>query len=90
MLPGHKKSRRNQTRAVFDCIGLLLDEPPGLAGLPFNESSDGCGAVLSSTRGECSSFQSRVALPRRSTVLHIRKLAFPCVQLLGLFMVDAY
>jgi len=25
---------------VFDHAGLLVDEPPGLTGMPFNESSD--------------------------------------------------
>jgi hypothetical protein len=30
-----KKNRRGQTPEVFDHVGLLINEPPGMPGLPF-------------------------------------------------------
>jgi hypothetical protein len=35
-----KKPAQSNTRQVFDCAGLLVDDPPGLAGLVFIQSSD--------------------------------------------------
>jgi hypothetical protein len=33
---------------VFDHAGVLIDEPPGMAGLPFVESSDNCKLMSAS------------------------------------------
>jgi hypothetical protein len=37
---GKKKADVVESPQGFDHVGLLLDEPPGPAGLPFVESSD--------------------------------------------------
>jgi hypothetical protein len=39
-LQRNKKADVVEHPQVFDHVGLLFDEPPGLAGLPFIESSD--------------------------------------------------
>jgi hypothetical protein len=52
----NKKADVAEHPEVFDHVGLLVNEPPGQAGLPFTESSDNfdsnfIGAECESTRG---------------------------------------
>jgi hypothetical protein len=37
---GEKKPTWRNTAKVFDHVGLLVNEPPGSAGLPFTQSPD--------------------------------------------------
>ena len=40
MAEGNKKADVAETPEGFDHVGLLFNQPPGTAGLPFNESSE--------------------------------------------------
>ena len=40
ILEGKKKADVAETPEGFDHVGLLFNQPPGTAGLPFNESSE--------------------------------------------------
>jgi len=43
--PGEKKTDVSEYPEAFEHVGLLVNKPPGPAGLPFAQSSDDCDST---------------------------------------------